>query len=414
MWLEVVAFFLVVVATTFSWFFYRNQKILDKRITAFESELAYARAMLTRRGALANEVAHEIKNPLTAIVCSVDAILHLLHEEIDAKHMLMLSSIKDYSETILQVVSDFIDISRVDAGEIVATPKSTYIQPIIQTVTELLRGLAMRKRVTLSVKMSSESCCALVDTKHLKQILFNIIHNAVKFSFEGGNVEVQICQKEISDEYASKVLTIIVKDNGKGIEPKELVDIFDPYRKKSSVGDQGLGLGLPLSRSLIELSGGSIRIESNLGSGTTVTLELVAAADSGNIKPDKSSVSEKSVLPLEGQRILLVEEDPSLREAVENLIGIWGGLSFGVADAAVAVSLLTREAFDSVVVATESIAKDDSLLEIASSLGTSMVLTRKDIESQSLRFTHASDFPFTVLDKPFSGDTLLSLLIKRT
>lgn len=417
MWSEVVAWVAVGVAVGALWRARRDETRLERRLSEFENELKTAQALLAKRGLLAREIAHEIKNPLTAIVCSVDTLCHVLGGSSQPLHRAMLSGMKDFCENVLQVVNDFIDISRADAGVLVANPCAVVIEDIVDSVTGLLRGVAMRKGITFAVHISESQCGAYVDPKHLKQIVFNLIHNAIKFSSEFGTVEVVVDSISADgSDGGSEWACITVTDHGIGITETELAIIFDPYRQRTTLAEQGLGLGLPLTNTLVELAHGEIAISSVPGSGTVVSIRLpkalIAVAEEG--RADANALEGHP--PLVGRRVLLIDGDREMRTAVEGLVSAWGAMVCGVGDACAALELLRSDSFDCLVVDDRQLVNVEAREQLMHALqlsGTDMIVARRDKDFDSGVDQKDKQF-LGFIEKPFSGITLLPLLIGRS
>ena len=281
------------------------QAICDRRQSAaklrsLEREVAEARRAMRQRGELASEIAHEIKNPIAAIVSSADTLDLIAGDSLDAAGHRTLRYIKEYGNHLLRLVGDFIDISRAEAGKLQAHPQATDVLPIVDSIIGLLESNALRKHISLRRYVVARGPLVWVDPRHCKQIVFNLVHNAIKFTPEAGEVQIVI-----KSGFPRQELLIEVHDNGCGIPESELERIFDPYVRyeQGRSGDEtGSGLGLALCKAMVELAGGSLRVSSQVNVGSSFEISLPLS--------EKQDIAAK---PAE-TRIIELDEEKSLVE----------------------------------------------------------------------------------------------------
>ena len=177
----------------------------------------------------------------------------------------------------MRLIEDLLDTARISSGKLHLELASVDLRPIIDASVDVARAGADAKRIRIAVAVNAEHCVVRGDAERLQQVLGNLLGNAIKFTPEGGNVTVDLgCDGEHA--------TIVVADSGVGIAPEQLPHIFEPFQQagESSVRQGGLGLGLAISRHLIELHGGTIRAESSgdgAGARFTITLPIDTSAD---------------------------------------------------------------------------------------------------------------------------------------
>ena len=329
-------------------FFYR------RRLRELQKRVLDAERLLKLRGRLAHEVAHEIKNPLTAILCSAETLDLLIGPQIGGQHRQSLLFIKEYGESLLRLVSDFLDVSRAEAGQISCAPERVPIEPVVRSVLGLLQSSALRRRVSLDFCPCSGGLCAFMDPKHLRQVLFNLAHNAVKFSPEGGAVRITAGR----DPCRPSRIKIAVHDNGAGISKERLARIFDPYFSYEEHGGHphaGVGLGLAVCKSLVELAGGEISASSEAGAGTEFEIKLPEYRASPRLcaealHGEPCFRKEEQPQPLAGQSFLIVDENTGTRESIARLIEAWGGVVDRAALAAEAIEAVSRNVYDAVMI----------------------------------------------------------------
>lgn len=387
--ISLLAFGVAVLAYRRAW---NDHFTLVKRNGELESELSNVKRVLKHRGNLANEIAHEIKNPITAILCSAETLDLLLAQKLDENHRTSLRYIREYGDNLLRLVSDFLDLSRAEGGNIQSNPLQIEVCDICQSIVGLLEASAERKQIKLHNLIQNKGIYVYADPVHVKQILFNLIHNAIKFTRRNGEISVS-CTKAAEE---GKVM-ISVEDTGVGMTSEHLEHIFDPYVKyekamscavdANQIKQGGVGLGLALSKMLVEASGGEIKVSSvpNQGSIFSFTLPSVEVSISDSSAESEMSGEDK---PLSGRHYLLVHDKDSVGDAVSRLIEAWGATISHVSEAKEALEAISRANYDAVIV-------DENLSS-----------------SSELQLANGESLNTKVLDKPLNGPTLLKHLLQ--
>jgi signal transduction histidine kinase len=335
----------------------------ERRLRRAERQRDEAQAALHRQGTLVNNVAHELKNPVTAIVCAAETLEHLLEPHLDTDKRATLRHIRDHGAFILSLMRDFIDLTRGGAGLLRSHQEAVNVYEAICGVVTLLGSFAGQRGVTITVSQPQNGDFACVDPKHLKQMLFNILHNAIKYTSRNSTVTIDTMSTKESNQVA-----ISISDQGPGVTPSDMEFFFEPrYRvqepQETNLGEimRGSGLGLALVKSLATLEGGDVSVESELGYGTRVTItlrkiSLPAALEFGgraypipSLMPSADGwVDEKK--PLSGCTVLVVEGDGDMRAAVAGLIESLGGVVDGVGKATEALEAIHKSHYTAVIV----------------------------------------------------------------
>lgn len=299
--LTLASVFAAFVAAISAWSDHRLYKIHIQRL---KTELEYTRLQIERRGLLANELAHEIKNPIAAILCSVETLDLVLGDSIDKDHRKSFKYIKEFSQALLRQISDFIDVTRAEGGTLSAYPTDVDLKGTIDSVAGLLSSSAIQRRIKVNFEKDDSLSWVYADSRHVKQIIFNLLHNAIKFTNPGGTVEVSI---EASHE--NSMIVVVVRDSGIGIPTEKLSRVFDPYARISEEkqGEEGVGLGLTLAKALTELNGGTIRIDSVLGVGTTVEVCLRASSPERLASQDITETNEERSIAKDEITVSLIQ-----------------------------------------------------------------------------------------------------------
>ena len=224
---------------------------------------------------LAN-MSHELRTPLNAIIGFSDVMCNELFGPINNAHYREYAvDIRDSGSHLLAVINDILDFSRAEAGELTLNEVEVELPQVIRAARRLVEQRAAAARLTLQTLLPPDPPLLICDERLVKQMLINLLSNAVKFTPEGGQIQITLARDAGGGE-----LLLKVSDTGIGLTPQEIAVALTPFRQVESGLNRkhaGTGLGLPLVKSLIELHGGNIRIESEPQRGTTVTLVFPAS-----------------------------------------------------------------------------------------------------------------------------------------
>ncbi|MGE0251605.1 MAG: PAS domain S-box protein [Dongiaceae bacterium] len=214
------------------------------------------------------EISHELRTPLNAIIGFADVLKRELFGPLG--HERYLSYAEDIHESgkhLFDLVNNTLDLSRMEAGMLELNDAEVKIEPIIRHCLALVREAAQKGKVKLQVEIADKLPDLKGDETKLRQIILNMLSNAVKFTLPGGKVTITAAMKE-------KELAIAVIDTGVGIPAEEIDKVMQRYVRSSKTKQsdaQGTGLGIPVTKSLVELHGGRLELQSVEGEGTTIT-----------------------------------------------------------------------------------------------------------------------------------------------
>jgi len=248
---------------------------LERLVAEKTSELREANVQLVRTNQLKSQflanMSHELRTPLNAILGFAEALRDGVVGEPSAEQREFCEDIYQAGRQLLGMINDVLDLAKVEAGALELTLGPCDLAGLIDEVLRVARGLARRKGIELRTDVVPRPLELTADPVKLKQILYNLLSNAIKFTDSGGTVTVEgRLQKE--------TVVIRVRDTGIGIAPEDLVTIFEEFKQVDSSfarKHEGTGLGLALTKRLVELHGGQIGVESELGKGTTFTMTLL-------------------------------------------------------------------------------------------------------------------------------------------
>ena len=218
---------------------------------------------------------HELRSPPNSIIGFSELLSAPADDLAPATVSEFMKNINASGRHLQQIINDILDLSKIEAGKMDLHVASYPVSYFRETLERLLTVTMKEKGVVLVFDLTPEIDELVVDQTRFKQILLNLISNAVKFSHPGGTVTVTL--RRIGND-----LQIAVKDEGVGIRPEELPLLFKPFRQAQSGRDrnrEGIGLGLAIARKLVELHGGTIWVESEWGKGTTFTFQIPMVVD---------------------------------------------------------------------------------------------------------------------------------------
>jgi PAS domain S-box-containing protein len=284
------------------------------------------RARATEANRLKDEflgiVSHELRTPLTAILGWTRI---LRSKERDTPTFLRgLDILERNAKAQAQLVDDILDVSRIISGKLRLELRAVAAESVARSAIDVVRPTAEAKGVSLAVDIDPKVAAISGDADRLQQVVWNLVANGVKFTPRGGSVEVRVQNGEGQVE-------ILVRDTGRGIDPKFLPHVFERFRQADSSSSRthgGLGLGLSIVRHLVELHGGTVHAESDgVGFGSTFVVRLPARPDGhASIPPPpdarvSSPPSERpSVCELAGIEVLVCDDEEDMRELLRTAL----------------------------------------------------------------------------------------------
>jgi len=219
---------------------------------------------------LAN-MSHELRTPLNAVIGFSEVLLQQMFGKLNEKQDEYLKDIYASGQHLLSLINDILDLSKVEAGRMELELTDFDLPAAIDNAITLVRERAGRRGIALARAIDEWVGLIRADERKIKQVLLNLLSNALKFTPEGGRVDVRAAANE-------ELVEISVADTGVGIAPEDQEAVFEEFRQVGTADKkvEGTGLGLALSRKFIELHGGRIRVKSQVGQGATFTFTLPA------------------------------------------------------------------------------------------------------------------------------------------
>lgn len=215
-------------------------------------------------------VAHEFKNPINALLLHINLLKKEIRGPLNDYQKGFVDNLEIGTNLLQDLVTDILDIAAIEAGKVSLNKEVISVDELLNNVQAIIKPLAEQKNITISIGNAAKASEITADPKRLKQILINLLSNAVKYTRESGSVELTISKND-------DVIYISIKDNGIGINKEELPQLFNEYYRAYNLlttQSEGIGLGLAVTKHLIELHGGSITVESIPDTGTTFIVNL--------------------------------------------------------------------------------------------------------------------------------------------
>ncbi len=293
---------------------------LEERVAQRTEELRAANAALAKAARLKDEflasMSHELRTPLTGILGLTEALQRRVYGDLTERQSDILHTIEESGHHLLNLINDILDLSKIEAGRMELELGRVSVDELCQASLRLIKQMASAKRQSVSYSQKPPDMILRADARRLKQILFNLLGNAVKFTPEGGELGLEVLGDEASNE-----IRFTVWDRGIGIAQEDLGKLFQPFvQLDSSLARNypGTGLGLSLARRLTELHGGRIEVESALGQGSRFTVIIPwlksqtaplwrgqAESDSGPGQTPSSAAPARTLLLVEDNEITI-------------------------------------------------------------------------------------------------------------
>ena len=289
----------------------------------YEAQLHQTNEELARATRLKDEflanMSHELRTPLNAILGLTEGLQDQAFGMLNSEQRQALQTIERSGSHLLELINDILDVAKIESGQIELTCVPTSVTVLCQSSLAFIKQQAQKKRIQLKMILPRDLPDLLVDERRIRQVLINLLNNAVKFTPDNGQVTLEVSPtiaRDGASTTAQNLLRITVADTGIGIAPEHFDRLFQPFTQIDSALNRqytGTGLGLTLVKRLVELHGGQVSVTSQVGVGSCFTIELPYAStqsqclecDSGRSVTLESDLTSLDLSPL----ILLVEDN---------------------------------------------------------------------------------------------------------
>lgn len=290
-----------------------------------EAQQQHTNEQLLRATRLKDEflasMSHELRTPLNAILGMTEALQEEVFGSVSDSQRQALQTIDSSGGHLLALINDILDVAKIESGQIELNLSATAIAPLCDASLSFIKQQALNKNIQLQLNLSPTLPDLLLDERRMRQVLINLLNNAVKFTPEGGRVCLKVDPLFVDDtpQETAPVTGVrwSVEDTGIGIAPENLPKLFQPFIQIDSALNrqfEGTGLGLSLVKRLVELHGGEVGVSSQLGVGSCFTVMLPVTTSSSSQTPNQSlglqeveQTSKFEFSPL----ILLAEDNPA-------------------------------------------------------------------------------------------------------
>lgn len=285
-----------------------------------QSQLKAAEAKSLAKSDFLSKMSHEIRTPMNAIVGLTD--LTFMEQDIPPEIGNKLQKIRSSSQYLLSLINDILDMSRIENGKMEIEQREFSLDSLLEELQEMMKPQAEQHDLQFCGLFQICHNQLTGDPLRLRQILTNLLSNAIKFTPAGGTVTLRVnetsCDGETAEYYFS------VEDTGIGILPEDQIRVFSAFEQltPSSTRSVGTGLGLPISRSMAQLMGGDLLLESTPGEGSVFYMTLRFQLGNGTVHPQPESVMDEQ--SLNGMRILLAEDNDLNAEIAQELLSTQG------------------------------------------------------------------------------------------
>ncbi|BAY89104.1 MULTISPECIES: PAS domain S-box protein [unclassified Tolypothrix] len=300
------------------------RKLAEAQLYLTNEQLATSNTELARATRLKDEflanMSHELRTPLNAILGMSEVLQDEILGTINDRQRQSLQTIERSGEHLLELINDILDLSKIEAGQLQLEYAPIAMRKLCESSLAFIKQQAGQKRIQLEVKIPPQLPKLLLDERRIRQVLINLLNNAVKFTPEGGRITLEVSRQQLIPEVENISLTSFIRiaiiDTGIGIAPENIKKLFKPFIQIDSALNRqytGTGLGLALAKRIVELHSGKVGVSSELGVGSCFTVDLPcsnlweSSFEPVNSSPELNSTCEETVV--DSPLILLVEDN---------------------------------------------------------------------------------------------------------
>ena len=292
----------------------------------------------TKSNFLAN-MSHEIRTPMNVIIGMSE---FLQHEKLNTRQMSFVNDIHSSAHSLLTIINDILDMSKIEAGKLALMPVNYDFSLFLDNIKSMLMYMTDKKGLDFKFETSGEMPKYLYgDDIRLKQVITNIYGNAVKFTSKG---RVSMHVNAMDD-----TLFFEIEDSGRGISKDEMSKIFNAFEQAGTKENRafiGTGLGLNISKTYVEMMGGRIMVESELGQGTIFTVEIPIVKGNPDTEEANEEETDEQVLSAPDANVLIVDDNEFNLKTVEALFSLFNINTKSVFSGQEAIDIVQKEAFD--------------------------------------------------------------------
>ena len=298
-----------------------NDELRQAQVVAAEALQSAERASKAKTDFLSN-MSHDIRTPMNAIIGITTLMKNELHQpEKLAEH---LGKLETSGQLLLGIINNILDMSRIESGKTTLNVEKMNLPQQVSQLDSIIRQQAGQRRQTFTVNTHLQHENVLADPNRLNQVLMNILSNAVKYTPKGGHIRLEVEELPRNEHFAR--YRFVVQDDGIGMSEEFQKTLFEPFTREEKSGTnkvQGTGLGMAITKSIVDLMGGTIHVESTPGKGTRfeVVLEFPIDAEADTVQEAQVLPEEaEETSPLSGMKFLCAEDNAINAEILELLL----------------------------------------------------------------------------------------------
>ncbi|MGI0482178.1 PAS domain S-box protein [Geminocystis sp. CENA526] len=305
---------------------------LDRRKKLTEEQLFQSNQDLIRANRLKDEflanMSHELRTPLNAILGMTEGLCEEVFGDINERQLKALKTIDRSGTHLLELINDILDLAKIEAEHLELQLDTVSLNSLCESSLTFVKQLALKKRIQLKTELPSNIPCLTIDERRIRQVLINLLNNAVKFTTEGGNITIKVNNNpppektnfvtqifENPENITHNYIYISIIDTGIGIPPNKINTLFEPFVQVDTALNRqysGTGLGLALVKKIVELHGGYMILSSKLGVGSCFTIALPYTPSVSIPSTDNNQETTPANIaqtPIKEALILLVEDN---------------------------------------------------------------------------------------------------------
>ena len=300
------------------------QKKLEKQSKQLKEALKSAEQANQAKSDFLARMSHDIRTPMNAIM----GMATIAKAHVDERERILdcMEKISGASKLLLSLINEVLDMSKIESGRLILSEDEFNVGELLQDLVVMMQPEIKNKQQTLNIHVKNlrhENVKG--DTQRIKQVLMNILSNAIKYTPENGRITIEIYEKDPHNGIGN--YQFVFEDNGRGMKPEFLDKIFEPFERASDdeiKRIQGTGLGMSISHKIIQMMGGDIKVESEYGKGSRFTIDMPLVCR--DQKPDdKIEVEGLEVLVVDDDKIACLNTSSCLREIVINSECVYSG-----------------------------------------------------------------------------------------